>query len=1112
MKQPFKFGIREQTVALVLVLSALQVTAVGWYLFRANKRIVVQHELVDLGDEAELRAWEIIDQIDVLKEDLRTLALDPKIHAALMDAPQNAKRLSGLVNSKCREWDGYCSVKVSPLEIAPDNEIQLETPRVAKLRDERGVREQLLREIVGVPKGSHVLLSRIVREEAEITQNGPEGQLETASQWLPVIWGAVRVDLDRARPDGNSAFKIVIGLSLDSRRWSADPRHLAFLIDGPQAPGLSSDVEVTGPQGYLIHPQMDTPAQFGDDVFAWQRSEDDASKSLVEEIRSQESSGEVTALGDPGRRSIRPVRRIALVQEVGLQPEFHRYYREGVGTDLFYDQRAALGEWHEEATRDVEKPFENVFNWRMRSLGDEYRPRGLRMGGMTGQVRSSLRILGTTEDSVREMSDQLVRDLNERLALRVMEREEGTVFPKGTSDPGGAGLDPNADTVRWNRIIPCRTADLVCVRVRIDGTAATHSDDGQEPVAGSERKNDYWFLYAVFHEELAASVDAELWPAIRGAGFGMIAAGMVAALVAILSVRPLIRLIKGARQSAELKGEGLHANIRKMAMELPVKRQDEVGDIARALRKLFETMDKNAELEAAAEEKNRFLASVSHELRTPLTIVAGNLQLLLRTDLSDKEKNYANKALDASKRLQALIRDLLDIQKIIMGGMSLEATNFDVPELLADIQESMQPQAEKNGNRLTVEAEGLGHVSSDRVRLNQILTNLVSNSCNFTEDGDISVQAGAYSQEGSNWMRFVVKDSGRGMSDEEQLKVFTRFYTNKKANVSGTGLGLDICRSLGELMGGRVFLKESSLGNGSTFVVELPQTILVPERDGKSSIAGVLDSVDSEVASRHSSKSNSNASGLPTVLVIDDEPGIQHIMKEHLEGHYRVLTAGNGKAGLEMAIKEHPQLITLDVMMDDIDGWEVLRTLRANPETASIPVVMVTILENQNRGIELGADDYVTKPVDWDRMFSVIGGLTSCGDNRQALIVDDDTETRQLFRSVLTRNGWRVVEANHGAAALKKIEADKPGVIVLDLMMPEMDGFEFLQELHRNPDWGEIPVIVVTAKHVTRSEQKILDESAARVIRKGTQTVGELLEEVQNYENCGRQADPPKTP
>ena len=307
-------------------------------------------------------------------------------------------------------------------------------------------------------------------------------------------------------------------------------------------------------------------------------------------------------------------------------------------------------------------------------------------------------------------------------------------------------------------------------------------------------------------------------------------------------------------------------------------------------------------------------------------------------------------------------------------------------------------------------------------------------------------------------------------------------------------------------------MKESAPGKGSTFEVELPQTMAggpaTEPRPGKK--AGVarssqnrlpeLEGVEEALGNLPVDKDDP-----PKVMVIDDEPGIRDLMKQHLlDRGYRVVTADSGDEGLEMAAKENPDLITLDVMMDGTDGWETLQRFKANPRTSSIPVVMVTILDREDKGFTLGADDYITKPVDWDHLFSVLGRLTTAKDGNRVLVVEDDENTRQLFNTVLSKAGWTVREAENGRQALDDLKKELADVIVLDLMMPEMDGIEFLEHFKREPEWQGIPVIVVTAKVMSAAEREKIGESVAQVIEKGTRTAAELLEEIQNWANRAR--------
>ncbi len=316
------------------------------------------------------------------------------------------------------------------------------------------------------------------------------------------------------------------------------------------------------------------------------------------------------------------------------------------------------------------------------------------------------------------------------------------------------------------------------------------------------------------------------------------------------------------------------------------------------------------------------------------------------------------------------------------------------------------------------------------------------------------------------------------MTEEEQSKIFTVFYTNKKANESGTGLGLAISRELCRMMNGHVGLESSVLGEGTTFLIRIP----CRQGDAAAAIPEALPGIPP---------------GSRKILVIDDDPDVREIMRRHLEKQgYTVICASDGKEGIALAREDQPDAITLDAVMPEFDGWEVLSTLKSDPATANIPVLMVTILNKEAKGFALGADDYLVKPVDWNRFSQVLGNLTSLGKHDSILVVDDEEATRALFRRVLLKDGWRVLEAEHGAEALGILADSRPDLIILDLMMPVMDGFEFLSEFRRHPAWENIPVIVVTAKTLTDEERRILGLSVTRVLEKGSISHEDLLETI----------------
>jgi CheY-like chemotaxis protein len=333
---------------------------------------------------------------------------------------------------------------------------------------------------------------------------------------------------------------------------------------------------------------------------------------------------------------------------------------------------------------------------------------------------------------------------------------------------------------------------------------------------------------------------------------------------------------------------------------------------------------------------------------------------------------------------------------------------------------------------------------------------------------------------------FKVSDTGIGMTTEQMDKLFEAF-TQADASMTrrfgGTGLGLVISRRFCRMMGGDIHV-ESELGHGTTFTITLPANVMDP--------AGEPVSADEAAEVSYPQP----PAGASVVLVIDDDPRVHDLLKRSLarEG-FRVEAASSGEEGLRMARHLRPEAITLDVMMPGMDGWAVLSALKNDPELADIPVVMLTIVDDQNMGYALGAAEYLTKPVDRDRLASVLKKYAGDGQSRSALVVDDEPEARDMLRRALESHGWSVVEAPNGRAAIEKLQERRPAVILLDLMMPEMNGFQFVEELQKNADWREIPVVVVTAKDLTQEERVLLDRQVGIVLQKGAYRSEELLRE-----------------
>jgi CheY-like chemotaxis protein/anti-sigma regulatory factor (Ser/Thr protein kinase) len=393
----------------------------------------------------------------------------------------------------------------------------------------------------------------------------------------------------------------------------------------------------------------------------------------------------------------------------------------------------------------------------------------------------------------------------------------------------------------------------------------------------------------------------------------------------------------------------------------------------------------------------------------------------------------------------------------------------------------IQPLAAKNANRLEVHCpDEIGTMRADVTKVRQALFNLLSNASKFTERGTISLTVRKESAAGQDWMIFNVIDTGIGMTPEQLTRLFETFSQADAATTrryGGTGLGLALSRRLCRMMGGDVTV-ESASGEGSTFIIRLPAVVAEAIEEAPAPVA--FDRVEP---------------GVGTVLVIDDEAAVRDLMQRFLtkEG-FRVVTASGGEEGLRRARELRPDAITLDVMMPGMDGWAVLTALKGDPQVADIPVIMLTIVDDRNLGYALGASDYLTKPIDRERLVTV---LKKHRRDLPVLIVDDDAVLRQLLRRMLEPEGYTVVEAENGRAALEQLRGVSPSVILLDLMMPEMDGFEFVTELRRHDAWRAIPIVVITAKELTRDDRDRLNGYVEKILQKGAHGRDQLLAEVR---------------
>ncbi len=497
----------------------------------------------------------------------------------------------------------------------------------------------------------------------------------------------------------------------------------------------------------------------------------------------------------------------------------------------------------------------------------------------------------------------------------------------------------------------------------------------------------------------------------------------------------------------------------------------------------------------AAEEANRtksaFLANMSHELRTPLNAIIGYSEMLQEEAQDLGQDNFVpdlNKIQGAGKHLLTLINDILDLSKIEAGKMELHFENVDLATIVQEVVSMITPLIEKNDNVLAVRCEGdLGSMRADLTKLRQVLFNLLSNASKFTTHGTVTLGANREQVDGADWIRFLVTDTGIGMTPEQMGRLFQAFSqadASTSQKYGGTGLGLLISRRFCQMMGGDVTV-DSARGVGSTFTVRLPIDGVAPK------IAPMPQ------AERGWAGGLAHPKRRPSVLVIDDDAVAQELMRRFLDKQgLPMVGAQSGEEGIRLAKELRPAVIMLDVLMPGMDGWAVLAALKADPELASIPVIMATILDEQNMGFALGATDFVTKPIDRAYLAQLLQKYRCARLPCPVLVVEDHADLRALMRRMLEQEGWVVAEAKNGRVALDRIAENRPELIVLDLMMPEMDGFNFLEALRQHEDWRAIPIVVVTAKDLTAEDHQRLNGYVQCFIHKGAYGREELLQEL----------------
>ena len=501
------------------------------------------------------------------------------------------------------------------------------------------------------------------------------------------------------------------------------------------------------------------------------------------------------------------------------------------------------------------------------------------------------------------------------------------------------------------------------------------------------------------------------------------------------------------------------------------------------VRLIGELSETNRRLEEANKHKSVFLANMSHELRTPLNAIIGFSELLIDSggkqfDAATQQRFFAQ-IHTSGKHLLGLINDILDLSKVEAGQMELRLQTVTVVEIVHQVMETVEPLAGQKRIKMRAEVAGGGEVLVDAGKLRQMLLNLVSNAIKFTpEDGEVAISAARF----PSAVEIYVTDTGIGISESDQALLFQEFHQVDQGpgrRQQGTGLGLALTRRFAALHGGEV-LVHSEVGKGSVFTLRLP-------------VQPPMAVTPAPVAAKTQDPSR------PLVLVIEDDPPAAELLVRQLEGAgFRTQVARTGTAAVAMARELRPAAITLDILLPELDGWEVMTRLKRDAATSDIPVVVVSVVDNPDLGMALGALDYFVKPIDGKELVSRLGRFEFKHSNwTTVLVVDDDASNRLWLTNVLEPAGFSVINAGGGREAIQLAKSRRPDLVLLDLMMPDVNGFAVVEALRADPVTRHVPIMILTARNLTAADKRQLNGHVSTILSRGSTAAADLVEHLR---------------